>query len=114
MDDLLIVRYSERTRTRRVRRNSSVPLNANLSMILGAALGLVLGVQLMSENPDAPAIAILFGLIIGLAAGFLLTRLTKRYRHPRKQRRYNGMPIETDEDSNDGHTHSKKVRLEDF
>jgi len=101
MDDLLIVRQSDRMPSRRRRsERSAMTLNAQLSMILGGTLGIVAGLRQASEH--AAPMGLVLGMAIGLAAGNLLSRLSSRHRNCKRPRRqYDGMPRHLEGDCTD-------------
>lgn len=78
MDDLLIVRASDRVRVRSRQRRAQAPLGANLGLIVGAGFA-VIGATYLDQNP---AVGIVLGLAIGLSIGGLLGNLLK----PRSRR----------------------------
>lgn len=96
MDDLLIVRASDRVRLRPSQRRAQAPLGANLGLVLGATFA-VLGASQFEQNPMT---GMALGLAVGVAIGGALGKLFK----PRSRRRtvyprshYNGFPP-TDEE----------------
>lgn len=92
MDDLLIVRASERARPRRHQRRAQVPLGANLGIVIGASCGLV-GMTQFPNNPPIGLVAgIGIGIVIGGIIGPLLRPKSKRpAQYPNKH--YDGMPF---------------------
>ncbi|MDQ8186086.1 hypothetical protein [Pelagicoccus sp. SDUM812002] len=91
MDDLLIVRASDRVRVRSRDRRAQTPLGANIGLLLGVAFGAIGA----SSYPGNAAFGIAIGFAIGLAIGGILGSLIK----PRSQRRavypkshYSGFP----------------------
>lgn len=95
MDDLLIVRASDRVRTRPSQRRGQAPLGANMGLVMGVAFGAI-GATSFEQNP---VIGIAFGLAVGLAIGGILGRLLKPRSHRRTvypSKRYRGIPA-TDE-----------------
>ena len=97
MDDLLIVRASERIRPRRhERRADQVPLGASLGMVIGVACGF-LGAVVYSANPTFGLMGgIGVGVIIGGLIGPLLRPKSKRI--PRySQKHYDGFPFPKEE-----------------
>jgi len=97
MDDLLIVRMSDRSRERWQRSRRGTPLGANLGMLLGLPLALVFGSALQGEAPVYVAI----GAAIGLAIGGIFGRFLANPRKPNPQARrryYSGLPLPSDEE----------------
>ncbi|MDQ8196580.1 hypothetical protein QEH56_00385 [Pelagicoccus enzymogenes] len=99
MDDLLIVRASDRVRVRPSRRRAQAPMGANLGLVLGASFAAI-GATGFAQNP---AIGGAFGLAVGLALGGILGNLLK----PRSRRssvypksHYNGFPSTDVEEEN--------------
>lgn len=96
MDDLLVVRSSERIRPRHSQRRAQAPLAANIGLVLGAACG-VAGASLYRANP---LIGFAIGLAVGIAIGGVMKSLIKP-RTPRKvvfpKNHYQGFPVSTDE-----------------
>ncbi|EDY83072.1 hypothetical protein VDG1235_2696 [Verrucomicrobiia bacterium DG1235] len=101
MDDLLIVRSSDRVRPRLSQRRAQFPLGVNIGLVLGVAFGLIGATKLEQQ----PLVGMALGLAIGLALGGILGTLMK----PRSKRRpaypkdhYIGFPNsnEESEDSN--------------
>lgn len=90
MEDLLIVRLADRSKSCYARRREPVPIGASLGLVLGAAFGLALA----SSSPEQPAIPMALGIAVGLAIGGLLGRFLKP--RPRRQptRIYDGLPFE--------------------
>lgn len=91
MDDLLIVRASDRVRVRSSQRRAQAPLGANIGLVMGVAFAAI-GATKFEHNP---AIGIALGLAVGLAIGGVLGSLLK----PRSRRRavypkshYTGFP----------------------
>lgn len=91
MEDLLIVRISDRSKKRFERRRANVPLGANLGLALGAAFGLLFA----SGFDEAPLLGLALGIAVGLAIGGLLGRFLRpsdaRRRKPRPFH-YDGIP----------------------
>ena len=96
MDDLLIVRASDRIRPRRYQRRAQVPLGANLGIVIGAACALV-GMMSFSHYSLVGLIGGLgAGIVIGGILGPLLRPKSKRIaRFPRKH--YDGFPFPKEE-----------------
>jgi|GEM_PF-646912 hypothetical protein len=99
MDDLLIVRMSDRSKERfdRRSRQKSTPLGMNL----GLALGLALGLGFASASNADPKIGMILGLAMGLAVGGLFGRFLKRsrpYKRGAASYAYEGMPFESEDD----------------
>lgn len=91
MDDLLIVRASDRVRVRSSQRRAQAPLGANIGLVMGVGFAAI-GATQFEQNP---AVGIALGLAVGLAIGGILGNLLK----PRSSRRraypkshYNGFP----------------------
>lgn len=97
MDDLLIVRASDRIRPRRhQRRANQVPLGSSLGIGIGAAFGL-LGATYFAHSPHIGLLAgITVGIAVGAAIGPLLRPKSKRV--PRfDSKHYQGFPHPTEE-----------------
>ena len=99
MDDMLIVRMSDRSRQRHARNRRATPAGANLGLVMGLALAIPMGFSQGSSDP----MHILLGAGMGLVIGGLFGRFITRPRRPRPQskvRHYRGMPFEeeTEED----------------
>lgn len=96
MDDLLIVRLSDRSRTRYTHRRPPVAVGANLLLILGAACGVM-----FAPSSEALPICIALGVATGIAIGGVLGRLARPRSRPERQRKpdlYDGLPFaNTDE-----------------
>ncbi|MBC2606823.1 hypothetical protein [Pelagicoccus albus] len=92
MDDLLIVRSSDRVRPHLRHRREASPIGANFGIILGAACGIIGA----SQTPHSPTIGLALGLAVGIAIGGLIgpllrSRFNRISRYPRNH--YDGMPF---------------------
>ena len=102
MDDLLIVRMSDRSKERfsRKRRDLNAPIGMNLGLIAGVGLGLV-----YANNAGAsPQVGLGIGIVFGLVFGGLLGRFVKpvrRYKRFKPNYSYEGMPFENEKDESD-------------
>lgn len=105
MDDLLIVRMSDRSKKRFERRKGQSA--APLGMHLGLALGLALGIGFAAVSNADPKISMALGLAMGIAFGGLSGRFLKRNR-PYERRTaaysYQGMPFESEDEQTDDST----------
>ena len=96
MDDLLIVRLSDRSRARYRHRHTPTPLGANFGIIIGALAGFLVAVRLFPANPTAPIIGLALGLAVGIAIGGVLGQFLKPRSRRRTKRRpdlYDGLPF---------------------
>lgn len=91
MDDLLIVRASDRVRTRPSQRRGQAPLGANVGLAMGVAFAAIGA----AKFEQSPAIGIGIGLAVGLAIGGVAGHLLKP-RSPRRtvypNKHYRGIP----------------------
>ncbi len=90
MEDLLIVRLADRSKSRYARRREPVPIGASLGLVLGAAFGLAFA----SSSPAQPAIPMALGIAVGLAIGGLLGRFLRPRTRRLPTRLYDGLPFE--------------------
>jgi len=100
MDDLLIVRLSDRSKERFARREDRFSLGG----ALGLALGLPLGLAFAAGWQGDPTVGLAIGGGAGLALGTALGRfLPTPARHPRPSRGdlYEGLPIEDESETRD-------------
>jgi len=100
MDDLLIVRLSDRSKERFARREDRFSFGG----ALGLALGLPLGLAFAAGWQGDPTVGLAIGGGVGLALGTALGRfLPTPARHPRPGRRglYGGLSIEAAGEASD-------------
>ena len=100
MDDLLIVRLSDRSRDRYRNRRRPTSLGANLGLLLGLAAGFAINPIMIDFLPVEPNTAwvtsMAVGLAIGLSIGGLLSKaipLARRRSKPVSHYRYDGFPF---------------------
>lgn len=109
MNDLLIVRMSDRSKERYTKRRDRSPIGANFGIIAGAAIGFMVVHRIYPESSTAPAIGAIIGLVIGVAGGGLLGRFLKpksaRHRKPRPDL-YDGLPFSNEEEEDDQEQHT--------
>lgn len=99
MDDLLIVRISDRSKDRfsRKRRMRNAPLGMHFGLLAGVGFGLAFA----TASKIDPTIGVAVGTAFGLVLGALMGRFLKPNRHRRDKRRrprysYDGMPFGTE------------------
>ena len=100
MDDLLIVRMSDRSKERYTNRRARTPMGVNLGAIAGAAVGFAMGIRLYPESPMAPMVGAIAGLLAGVAFGGIFGRILKLGRNTRRKPRvdiYDGIPFSKEE-----------------
>ncbi len=99
MDDLLIVRMSDRSKERysRKRRKMNAPIGMNFGLIVGIGAGAVIA----SKSGASPALSLGIGVAFGVLFGALAGRFFKplrRYERSGPSYSYDGMPFEAEED----------------
>lgn len=107
MDDLLIVRMSDRSkeRTARSRRlNSQASLGMNLGLVVGVGLGLVFASNSSNANP---IVGMAIGLACGMILGGLFGKAISRKEKPKQTKKHcQGMPIDNCEGESGSPPHS--------
>lgn len=108
MDDLLIVRMSDRSKERftRKRRKMDAPLGMNFGLILGIGIGVVAASRSGANPALSLGIGIAFGLVFGALAGRFL-KPVRRYKRSTPKYSYEGMPFDAEE--NDSNSESEKT-----
>ena len=99
MDDLLIVRMSDRSKERftRKRRKMDAPVGMNFGLIMGVGIGVVAA----SKSGANPALSLGIGITFGIVFGALAGRFFKparRYKRSTPHYTYEGMPFEAEEE----------------
>jgi hypothetical protein len=99
MDDLLIVRVSDRSKERfsRKRRKMDAPIGMNFGMIIGIGVGMVAASKVGANPAMSLGIGVAFGVIFGGLAGRFFKRV-RRYERTVSNYSYEGMPFETEEE----------------
>ncbi len=100
MDDLLIVRMSDRSKQRfsRKRRKMDAPIGMNFGMIIGIGIGTVAASRIGANPVMSLGIGVAFGVIFGALAGRFFKRV-RRYERTASNYSYQGIPFETEEDA---------------
>lgn len=107
MDDLLIVRMSDRSKERfsRKRRKMDAPIGMNFGLIIGIGIGVVAASKSGADPVASLGIGVAFGIVFGGLAGRFF-KPARRYQRSISDYRYEGMTFESEEeaesaDSND-------------
>ncbi len=102
MDDLLIVRMSDRSKERfsRKRRKMDAPIGMNFGMIVGIGIGVVAASKAGANPLMSLGIGVAFGVVFGALAGRFF-KPVRRYERTSSSYFYEGMPFETDEESSE-------------
>ena len=100
MDDLLIVRMSDRSKERlsRKRRKMAAPIGMNFGMIIGIGVGMVTASNMGANPVMSLRLGVAFGLVFGGLAGRFFKRV-RRYERIASGYSFEGMPFETEEES---------------
>ncbi len=100
MDDLLIVRMSDRSKERfsRKRRKMDAPIGMNFGMIIGIGVGMAAASKMGANPVMSLGLGVAFGLVFGGLAGRFFKRV-RRYERIVSSYSYEGMPFETEEES---------------
>ncbi len=102
MDDLLIVRMTDRSKERyfHKRRRMQSPLGMNMGLVIGIGIGAVAISRFGADPLLGLGFSIGFGLIFGgLSGQFLKPR--RRYERIKKAYSYEGLPCESEKDSDE-------------
>ena len=100
MDNLLIVRMSDRSKERlsRKRRKMAAPIGMNFGMIIGIGVGMVAASNMGAKPVMSLGLGVAFGLVFGGLAGRFFKRV-RRYERIASSYSFDGMPFETEEES---------------
>lgn len=114
MDDLLIVRMSDRSKERfsRKRRKMDAPIGMNFGLIMGIGIGAVAASKTGANPVMSLGVGIAFGVLFGALAGRFF-KPVRRYQRTSSPYSYEGMPFEEEEESSepiDGEDSSKSLR----
>ena len=102
MDDLLIVRRSDRSKERftRKRRKMDAPIGMNFGLIAGIGIGTVAASKVGADPIMSIGIGVAFGIVFGALAGRFFKRV-RRYERTVSNYSYEGMPFETEAEDSD-------------
>lgn len=102
MDDLLIVRRSDRTKERftRKRRKMDAPIGMNFGLIMGVGMGTVAASKAGADPLMSIGIGVAFGIVFGALAGRFFKRV-HRYERTVSNYSYEGMPFESEEEESE-------------
>lgn len=105
MDDLLIVRMSDRSKERfsRKRRGLKAPIGINFGLIVGIGIGAVGANQAGADPAISLAIGVGFGIVFGALFGRFFKPL-RRYERTGSNYTYEGMPFAAEEEDSDSET----------
>ena len=108
MDDLLIVRMSDRSKERYSRKGrvNAAPVGMHFGLLIGIGFGLALA----SATKSDPIIGIAIGTALGLVLGALTGRFLKpnrRFERRRSAYDYEGMPFEAQSDEGEPQSPTK-------